>query len=41
MRNLITVAIPRSEIDDFLEAVAYTEHFVSMAINKQLDHLEK
>jgi len=32
--------MPTNEIPDFLEAVAHTEHFVTIAINKQLDHLE-
>lgn len=41
VRHIATVATPTNEIPDFLEAVAHTEHFVTIALNKQLDHLEK
>ena len=40
VRHLATIAMPTNEISDFLEAVAHTEHFVTIAVNKQLDHLE-
>lgn len=40
IRHLTTVTVPRDEIPDFLEAVAQTEHFVTVSLNKQLDHLE-
>lgn len=40
VRHLSTAAIPIDQIPDFLEAVAQTEHFVTISINKFLDHLE-
>lgn len=39
VRHLATGAIPTPEIPDFLDAVAHTEHFVTIALNKQLDYL--
>jgi len=41
IRHLSTMAMPTNEIPDFLEAVAHTEHFVEVSINKYLNHLEK
>ena len=41
IRHISTTAIPTKEIPDFLEAVAHTEHFVEVSINKYLNHLEK
>jgi hypothetical protein len=40
IRHLSTIAIPTDEVPDFLEAVAHTEHFVTMNVNKYLNHLE-
>ncbi len=40
IRHLSTMAMPTNEIPDFLEAVAHTEHFVTISINKYLNHLE-
>ena len=40
VRHLQTTAMPTNEIPDFLEAVAHTEHFVTIAINKYLNHLQ-
>lgn len=40
IRHLSTAAMPANEIPDFLEAVAHTEHFVTISINKYLDHLQ-
>lgn len=37
VRHIMTSAMPIPEIPDFLEAVAHTEHFVIVALNKQLD----
>lgn len=39
VRHIATSAMPTNEIEGFLEAVAHTEHFVFVAINKQLDYL--
>jgi hypothetical protein len=39
IRHLATNAMPANEIPDFLEAVAHTEHFVTIALNKQLEHI--
>lgn len=39
VRHLITSAIPLPEIPDFIEAVAHTEHFVTLSLNKQLDKM--
>lgn len=39
IRHIITSAIPVDEISDFIEAVAHTEHFVILSLNKQLDRL--
>jgi len=39
VRHLITSAIPLPEIPDFIEAVAQTEHFVTLSLNKQLDKI--
>ena len=41
IRHLSTMAMPTNEIPDFLEAVAHTEHFVEITINKYLNHLER
>lgn len=41
VRHLWTMAVPVDEIADFLEAVAHTEHFVTVSLNKYLDRLEK
>lgn len=41
IRHLWTMAIPVDEIADFLEAVAHTEHFVTVSLNKYLNRLEK
>ncbi|WP_148293665.1 hypothetical protein [Azospirillum sp. B4] len=41
IRHLWTMAVPVDEIDDFLEAVAHTEHFVTVSLNKYLNRLEK
>lgn len=41
IRHLWTMAVPLNEIDDFLEAVAHTEHFVTISLNKYLNRLEK
>lgn len=40
IRHLSTMALPTNEIPDVLEAVAHTEHFVEISINKYLNHLE-
>lgn len=40
VRHLATMAIPTDEIPDFLEAVAHTEHFVTLRLNDYLNHLE-
>jgi len=39
IRHLITSAIPLNEMSDFIEAVAHTEHFVILSLNKQLNKL--
>ena len=39
VRHLSTSAIPLDEVPDFLEAVDHTSHFVSVSLNKYLDHL--
>jgi len=39
IRHLSTSAPPLNEISDFLEAVEHTSHFVSVSLNKYLDHL--
>ncbi|MDR7117381.1 hypothetical protein [Caulobacter sp. BE254] len=39
VRHLSTTVTPINEISDFLEAVAHSEHFVILSINKLLDHL--
>ncbi len=41
IRHLWTMAIPIDEIADFLEAVAHSEHFVTVSLNKYLNRLEK
>jgi len=41
IRHLWTMAVPVNEIADFLEAVAHTEHFVTVSLNKYLNRLEK
>jgi len=41
IRHLWTMAVPVNEIADFLEAVAHTEHFVMISLNKYLNRLEK
>ena len=41
IRHLATTAIPINEVPDFLEAVAHTEHFVTISINKYLNHLQE
>lgn len=41
IRHLWTMAVPVNEIDDFLEAVAHTGHFVTVSLNKYLNRLEK
>ena len=41
IRHLWTMAFPVNEIADFLEAVAHTEHFVTISLNKYLNRLEK
>ena len=41
IRHLWTMAVPVDEIADFLEAVAHTEHFVTVSLNKYLNRLEK
>lgn len=41
IRHLWTMAVPLDEIADFLEAVAHTEHFVTVSLNKYHDHLQK
>ena len=41
VRHLWTMAVPVDEIADFLEAVAHTEHFVTVSLNKYLNRLEK
>jgi hypothetical protein len=33
--------LPIDEITDFLEAVAQTEHFVTVSLNKYLNRLER
>lgn len=39
IRHLSTAALPLNEVPDFLEAVEHTAHFVSVSLNRQLDHL--
>ena len=39
VRHLSTSALPLNEVADFLEAVEHTSHFVSVSLNKYLDHL--
>ena len=39
IRHLSTSALPLNEITDFLEAVEHTSHFVSVSLNRYLDHL--
>lgn len=41
IRHLWTMAVPVDETDDFLEAVAHTDHFVTISLNKYLNRLEK
>jgi hypothetical protein len=41
IRHLWTMAVPIDEIADFLEAVAHTEHFVTVSLNKYLGRLQK
>ena len=41
IRHLWTMAVPVNEIANFLEAVAHTEHFVTISLNKYLNRLEK
>jgi len=41
IRHLWTMAVPVNEIADFLEAVAHSEHFVTISLNKYLNRLEK
>jgi hypothetical protein len=41
IRHLWTMAVPVDEIADFLEAVAHTDHFVTVSLNKYLNRLEK
>lgn len=41
IRHLWTMAVPVNEIADFLEAVAHTDHFVTISLNKYLNRLEK
>jgi hypothetical protein len=41
IRHLWTMAVPVNEIADFLEAVAHTEHFATISLNKYLNRLEK
>ena len=41
IRHLWTMAVPIDEIADFLEAVAHSEHFVTVSLNKYLNRLEK
>lgn len=41
IRHLCTIAVPVDEIADFLEAVAHTEHFVTVSLNRYLNRLEK
>jgi hypothetical protein len=39
VRHLMTSAVPFPEIPDFIEAVAHTEHYVIVGLNKQLDKM--
>lgn len=39
VRQLGTTVMPTNEIPDFLEAVEHTQHFVTVALDKQLDHI--
>lgn len=39
IRHLSTTALPLDELPNFLEAVEHTAHFVSVSLNKLLDHL--
>lgn len=41
IRHLWTMAVPLDEVADFLEAVAHTDHFVTVSLNKYLNRLEK
>jgi hypothetical protein len=41
VRHLWTMAVPVDEVADFLEAVAHTEHFVTVSLNKYLNRLER
>lgn len=41
IQHLQTTAIPSNEIPDFQEAVTHTEHFVTVSLNKYLNHLQK
>jgi hypothetical protein len=41
IRHLWTMAVPVNEIEGFLEAVAHTEHFATISLNKYLNRLEK
>ncbi len=41
VRHLWTMAVPVDEVADFLEAVAHTEHFVTVSLNKYLNRLEQ
>lgn len=39
IRHLHTSAMPTNEIPDFLEAVAHTDHFVVVSLNKNLNRI--
>ena len=41
IRHLATTAMPINDLHDFREAVEHTAHFVTISINKLLDHLSK
>lgn len=41
IRHLWTMGVPLDEVADFLEAVAHTDHFVTVSLNKYLNRLEK
>jgi len=41
VRHLWTMAVPVDEVADFLEAVAHTEHFVTVSLNKYPNRLER
>jgi hypothetical protein len=40
VRHLQTMAMPTNEVPDFLEAVEHTAHFVTVSLNKYLNHLQ-